>query len=105
MEVDRLQGALIDPRLGRITVGEWWERWWPTVKNLRPSTKARDDQYFRSHALPAFGRRHSPNWTARRCANGSSNSVRRMAQILRPRRFTGSCRSSTSASAPPSRTG
>jgi len=54
VEVDRLQGALIDPRLGRITVGEWWERWWPTVKNLRPSTKARDEQYFRSHALPRF---------------------------------------------------
>ena len=31
VEVDRLQGALIDPRLGRITVGEWWDQWWPTV--------------------------------------------------------------------------
>ena len=56
MEVDRLQGALIDPRLGRITVAEWWDRWWPTVTNLRPSTKARDAQYFRTHALPTFGR-------------------------------------------------
>ena len=56
MEVDRLQGALIDPRLGHITVAEWWDRWWPTVTNLRPSTKARDAQYFRTHALPTFGR-------------------------------------------------
>jgi integrase len=56
MEVDRLQGALVDPRLGRITVAVWWDRWWPTVTNLRPSTKARDAQFFRSHALPAFGR-------------------------------------------------
>jgi integrase len=56
VEVDRLQGALIDPRLGRITVGEWWDRWWPTVTNLRPSTRARDAQYFRTHALPTFGR-------------------------------------------------
>jgi integrase len=55
-EVDRLQGSLIDPRLGRITVAEWWDRWWPTVTNLRPSTKARDAQYFRTHALPTFGR-------------------------------------------------
>ncbi len=56
VEVDRLHGALIDPRLGRITVAEWWDRWWPTVTNLRPSTKARDAQYFRTHALPTFGR-------------------------------------------------
>jgi integrase len=56
VEVDRLQGALIDPRLGRITVGEWWDRWWPTVTNLRPSTRARDAQFFRTHVLPTFGR-------------------------------------------------
>ena len=55
VEVDRRVGTLVDPRLGRITVGEWWDRWWPTVTNLRPSTKARDEQYFRSHTLPMFG--------------------------------------------------
>jgi integrase len=55
VEVDRLQGALIDPRLGRITVGEWWDQWWPTVTHLRPSTRARDAQYFRTHVRPVFG--------------------------------------------------
>ncbi len=55
VEVDRRAGGLIDPRLGRITVGEWWDRWWPTVTNLRPSTRARDAQYFRTHVRPAFG--------------------------------------------------
>ncbi len=55
VEVDRLHGNLIDPRLGRTTLAEWYDRWWPTVNNLRPSTRARDDQYFRSHALPYFG--------------------------------------------------
>jgi hypothetical protein len=55
VEVDRQQGALIDPRLGRITIAEWWDRWWPTVTNLRASTKARDSQYFRTHAVPVFG--------------------------------------------------
>lgn len=55
IEVDRLHGALIDPRLGRMTVAEWWDQWWPTVTNLRPSTRARDSQYFRTHALPTFG--------------------------------------------------
>jgi hypothetical protein len=28
--------ALIDPRLGRATLAEWYDRWWPTVNNLRP---------------------------------------------------------------------
>lgn len=55
VEVDRQNGALIDPRLGRVTVAEWWDRWWPTVTTLRPSTRARDEQYFRTHALPVFG--------------------------------------------------
>ena len=56
VEVDRLQGTLIDPRLGRVTVGEWWDRSWPTVTNLRRSTKTRDAQYFRTHVLTTFGR-------------------------------------------------
>jgi len=56
VEVDRIQGNLIDPRLGRITVGEWYDRWWPTVNNLRPSTRARDHAHFRTHVLPTFGK-------------------------------------------------
>lgn len=55
VEVDRMSGALIDPRLGRITVGEWWDQWWPTVTNLRASTRARDAQFYKSHIRPAFG--------------------------------------------------
>jgi len=55
VEVDRMSGALIDPRLGRITVDEWWHQWWPTVTNLRASTRARDAQYYNSHVRPAFG--------------------------------------------------
>lgn len=55
VEVDRNQGNLLDPRLGRETVAEWYDRWWPTVSDLRPSTRARDDQHFRNHVLPRFG--------------------------------------------------
>jgi integrase len=55
VEVDRMKGSLVDPRLGRITVSEWWDQWWPTVTNLRPSTRARDAQFFRSHVLPTLG--------------------------------------------------
>lgn len=55
VEVDRMTGSLIDPRLGRITVGEWWDQWWPTVTNLRASTRARDAQHFKNHIRPVFG--------------------------------------------------
>ena len=46
IEIDRLHGNFVDPRLGKITVEEWFERWWPTVTNLRPSTRARDAASF-----------------------------------------------------------
>ena len=55
IEVDRSNGSYIDPRLGKITVGEWFDRWWPTVTTLRPSTRARDEASFRIHVLPTFG--------------------------------------------------
>ncbi|MFT3851948.1 MAG: site-specific integrase [Ilumatobacteraceae bacterium] len=54
VEVDVAQGSWVDPRLGRITVGEWFERWWPTVTNLRATTRARDEASFRTHVLPRF---------------------------------------------------
>jgi integrase len=54
-EVDRAQGSFVDPRLGKITVAEWFERWWPTVTNLRPTTRARDEASYRTHIAPAFG--------------------------------------------------
>jgi integrase len=55
VEVDRSQGSFVDPRLGKITVGDWFERWWPTVTDLRPTTRARDEASFRNHVLPTFG--------------------------------------------------
>jgi integrase len=55
VEVDLARGDWIDPRLGRITVEEWFERWWPTSTGLRPTTRARDEASFRNHVLPTFG--------------------------------------------------
>jgi len=55
VEVDRMNGALVDPRLGRMTVDEWWCEWWPTVTNLRISTRSRDAQFYRTHVKPVFG--------------------------------------------------
>ena len=57
VEVDRMNGTLVDPRLGRMTVDEWWCEWWPTVTNLRISTRSRDAQFYRTHVKPVFGDR------------------------------------------------
>ncbi len=54
-EADKSRGDLIDPRAGRETFAEWWDRWWPTTVNLRPSSRARDESYARNHLLPRFG--------------------------------------------------
>ena len=54
-EVDRAQGSFVDPRLGKVTVEDWFDRWWPTVTNLRPTTRARDEASFRNHVVPTFG--------------------------------------------------
>jgi hypothetical protein len=85
--------ALIDPRLGRATLAEWYDRRWPTVNNLRPSTRARDDQYFRSHVLPYFGstlvmldRTSLRSWTqtlsAKEGANLAPATVQKVVQTL-----------------------
>jgi integrase len=55
VEVDLARGDWVDPRLGRITLEEWFERWWPTSTGLRPTTRARDEASFRNHVIPAFG--------------------------------------------------
>ena len=54
-ENDKLTGQFVDPRMGRLTFGEWVDQWWPTVTNLRPSTRARDAMYMRRHIRPTFG--------------------------------------------------
>jgi len=56
VEVDKVEGRFVDARLGRITLGEWWDEWWPTVVDLRESTRARDVTYFERHVRPTFGR-------------------------------------------------
>ena len=55
IEIERANGTLVDPRLGRETLDDWWNRWWPTVTNLRESSRARDEAYYRKHIKPAFG--------------------------------------------------
>lgn len=56
VEHAKLTGGYIDPGRGRRTFGDWWQAWWPTRVDLRPSTLARDESYARNHVLPALGR-------------------------------------------------
>jgi integrase len=52
---DRDRGLWVDTRLGKQPMREWYEEWWPRRTELRPSTVARDESYYRVHVLPAFG--------------------------------------------------
>jgi integrase len=54
VEADLLRGIWTDPRLARITFGEWVERWWPTTADLRPGTRTFYDYLLRRLLLPAF---------------------------------------------------
>ena len=54
VEADLLRGVWTDPRLARITFGEWVERWWPTTADLRPGTRTFYDYLLRRLLLPAF---------------------------------------------------
>lgn len=45
------KGRRIDPRAGRITVGEWYERWWP-ARVVEDETRRGDGAQFRLRILP-----------------------------------------------------
>jgi hypothetical protein len=55
VEADLLRGSWADPKLGRVTFGEWVEQWRPTTANLRPGTLVLYDYLLRRFLLPAFG--------------------------------------------------
>jgi hypothetical protein len=55
VEADLLRGSWADPKLGRVTFGEWVEQWRPTTASLRPGTLVLYDYLLRRFLLPAFG--------------------------------------------------
>jgi integrase len=85
------RGEWIDPAGAQRTFGDWYAEWVQTTVNLRPSTRARDDSYARTHILPAFG--NAPlgrithvavqAWVARLTASGlAPATVTKAEQIL-----------------------
>jgi hypothetical protein len=56
VEADLHRGAWADPKLGRITLAEWAERWQATTTNLRPTTRDLYAYLLRRFLLPTFGK-------------------------------------------------
>ncbi|MCL1593979.1 MAG: site-specific integrase [Actinomycetia bacterium] len=54
VEARKLAGTYIDPRAGRIRLGDFTEQATAGWVNRRDSTKARDESYLRSLVLPTF---------------------------------------------------
>jgi len=55
VESSKLRGEYLDPRLGRVTFREFSEKVMAQKVNQRPSTRARDESYFKTLILPTFG--------------------------------------------------
>jgi integrase len=51
------QGTYQDPKRGSITVDQWWEIWWPTVKRKAISTTNRKLTSWTVHIQPKWGGR------------------------------------------------
>ncbi|MGH3848358.1 MAG: tyrosine-type recombinase/integrase, partial [Pseudonocardiaceae bacterium] len=56
VDSDKARGRFIDPRSGNVGFAAFVEhRYRPTMIDLEPSTRARDESYLRTHILPTFG--------------------------------------------------
>lgn len=55
VEVDKSTGRWVDPTHGRRPLVEWVNDWWASTAALRPSSRARDESYLRTHVIPRFG--------------------------------------------------
>jgi integrase len=56
VEHSKLIGGYVDPRAGRVTFGEYAEKW-RAAQVWRPSSAAAAETNFRQHVLPRFGAR------------------------------------------------
>lgn len=56
VEADMVRGDWIDPRMRRVTFGEWAEEWLATTAHLAPKTRDGYESLLRMHVLPFFGR-------------------------------------------------
>jgi integrase len=55
VETDKARGDWLDPKLARITFGQYVDEWRPTIANLKPTTRAGYESLLSVHILPALG--------------------------------------------------
>jgi len=91
VQADLIRGDWTDPRLSRITVEEWAERWLRTKSHLKPKTLAGYRSNLQAHVTPAFGgyqlrhvdRMAVEEWVADLQASGLGPSgIRQARQVL-----------------------
>jgi integrase len=52
VETDKSRGDWLDPRLGRVTFGEWAEDWLAQLAHIKPKTRLDYESTLRRHVLP-----------------------------------------------------
>ena len=52
VETDKVRGDWLDPRLGRVTFGEWAEEWLDHLDHLKPKTRLDYEVSLRRHVMP-----------------------------------------------------
>lgn len=57
IETDKARGAYRDPKVGRITFGEWTKQYLAASIGKRDTTRVRDETVLRVHALPHLAHR------------------------------------------------
>jgi integrase len=55
VETTKARGQWVDPALGRTTFRQWWEQWYPTTVDRRPTTRDLYEYLGRRYLLPTFG--------------------------------------------------
>jgi integrase len=54
VEADKSRGDWLDPRLAKVTFGQYVEEWRPSIANLKPTTRAGYESLLRAHLLREF---------------------------------------------------
>lgn len=52
VETDKVRGDWMDPRLGKVTFGEWADEWLGQLSHLKPKTRLDYEVTLRRHVLP-----------------------------------------------------
>ena len=56
VEADKARGEWLDPRLGRVTFGEWADDWLAQLAHIKPKTRLGYESTLRCHVLPVLAR-------------------------------------------------